>query len=158
MRDLKLSMQASSSLESYIASPVGRYILGPAYLVWCKTARLAGMVLWGVLRSSDIASVIRTAAIDTDGRPYASLIDARRVESLVPEAFDMLATYVQSQRDKLRLRISSQAVLRPEGAVGAAVAGFPEMVCHCHPIRVFTDPHEALVWLRASEQGGSFMK
>jgi AraC-like DNA-binding protein len=154
MRDLQPSMQASSSVEAYIASPVGRYILGPTYLVWCKTARLAGMVIWGVLRSSDIASVIRTVDIDTDGRTYVSLVDARRVESVVPAAFDMLATYVESHRDKLPLRISSQAVLRPEGLVGAAVSGFPEIVCHRHPVKVFTDAHEALIWLGAGEQEG----
>lgn len=115
-------MEPSPCLRDYIANPIGRYTLGPTYLVWCKTTKLRGMVFWGRPEPEHMASVTR--AIDVDGGPRASLVDARRVESVVPEAFDTLAAYVRSRADKLRYRVYAQALLRPDGLVGATVAGF----------------------------------
>ncbi|MGA7744326.1 MAG: AraC family transcriptional regulator [Polyangia bacterium] len=97
-----------------------------------------------------MASVTR--AIDVDGGPRASLVDARRVESVVPEAFDTLAAYVRSRADKLRYRVYAQALLRPDGLVGATVAGFYRLLGHCYRVEVFTDPYDALAWLGAADQ------
>jgi AraC-like DNA-binding protein len=145
-------MKPCASIQDYIANPIGRYILGPTWLVWYKAAGLSGMVFWGRPESEHIASVIRSIDIDVDGRPRASLVDARRVESIAPSTFDTLAAYVRSHYDKLKHRVSAQALLRPDGLVGTAVAGFYRVLAHPHPVEVFTDPYEALAWLGAAEQ------
>jgi hypothetical protein len=83
-------MQPSSCLRDYIASPIGRYTLGPTYLVWCKTAKLSGMVFWGRPEPHHAESVIRAIDVDVGGRLRASLVDARRVQAVAPKAFDTL--------------------------------------------------------------------
>lgn len=145
-------MQPSLCLRDYIASPIGRYTLGPTYLVWFKTAKLSGMVFWGRPKPEHVESVTRAIDIDVDGGPRASIVDARRVEYVAPETFDILASYVRSHTEKLRERVSAQALLCPDGLVGAVVAGFYRLHVHLHRVEVFTDPYDALVWLGATDQ------
>jgi AraC-like DNA-binding protein len=149
---ISAAMKPCASLQEYIANPIGRYIVGSTWLVWYKTVGLSGMVFWGRPEPEHIASVIRSIDIDADGRPRASLVDIRRVEFIVPLAFDALAAYVRSHYEKLRVRVSAQALLRQDGLVGTAVAGFYRVLDHPHPVEVFRDPYEALVWLGAVQQ------
>jgi AraC-like DNA-binding protein len=146
-------MKQSASLADYLAHPTGRCLCGPTYLVWCKDTRLSGMVFWGRPEPEHMARVTRAIeiAVAPDGEQRASLVDARRVESVIPATFDVLAHYVQSRLETLKRRVRAQALLRPAGFVGAAVAGFYEVLGQPYPTKVFTNPDQALVWLGAVE-------
>ena len=148
---LSSAMKPSASLQDYVANPVGRYIHGSTYLVWHKSVRLRGLTFWGRPEPEHIASVIRSIDLDVDGEPPASLVDARRVTSIVPAAFDLLADYLRSHHDKLRHRVSAQALLRADGLIGVTVEGFYRIIGHPYPVEVFTDPYRALAWLGAAE-------
>jgi AraC-like DNA-binding protein len=146
------ALKPSTSLDDYVADPVGKYVAGPTYLVWYKNARLSGMVFWGRPEPEQVACVIRAIDINAEGGPRASLVDVRGVESVARPAFELLAHYVQSNTEKLRRRLSAQALVRPDGLVGVTVAGFYRVLGHPHPVEVFTDPYQALTWLGAGDQ------
>jgi AraC-like DNA-binding protein len=145
-------MKQCVSIQDYIANPIGRYIFGSTWLVWYKAAGLSGIVFWGRPEPEHIASVIRAIDIDVDGRPRTSLVDVRRVESIAPASFDTLAAYLGSHHEKLKHRVSAQALVRPDGLVGTAVAGFCRVLAHPYPVEVFTDPYEALAWMGVAGQ------
>lgn len=141
-------------LERYLSQPVGRYYRGPTFAVWWKSAQLNGIVLWGRPEEEHIECITRAldAELSPSVVPHASLIDARRVREVDAAAFDALLTYVASRRDAFGRLITRQAVLRPEGFAGAAIAGFYRVLTPSFGVEVFTDPEEALLWLGAREE------
>jgi AraC-like DNA-binding protein len=48
--------------------------------------------------------------------------------------------------------VRQQALLRPDGLAGAAVAGFYAVLAPSYPVRVFTDPMKALRWLHVEDE------
>jgi AraC-like DNA-binding protein len=110
--------------------------------------------LWGRPEEEHIECITRAldAELSPSVVPHASLIDARRVREVDAAAFDALLTYVASRRDAFGRLITRQAVLRPEGFAGAAIAGFYRVLTPSFGVEVFTDPEEALLWLGAREE------
>ena len=141
-------------LERYLSQPVGRYYRGPTFVVWWKSAELNGIVLWGRPEQEHIECITRAldAELSPSVVPHASLIDARRVWEVDAAAFDALLTYVASRRDAFGRLITRQAVLRPEGFAGAAIAGFYRVLTPSFGVDVFTDPAAALLWLGAPDE------
>jgi AraC-like DNA-binding protein len=138
-------------LERYLSQPVGRYYRGPTFVVWWKSSQLNGIVLWGRPEEEHIACITRAldAELSPSVVPHASLIDARQVWQVDAAAFDALLTYVAARRDAFGRLITRQAVLRPEGFAGAAIAGFYRVLTPSFGVEVFTDPAAALFWLGA---------
>ncbi len=81
--------------------------------------------------------------------PHASLVDARRVRSVDLGAFTELSRYVDKRSETFAHRVTRQALLRPEGLAGAAIAGFYALLSPRYPVKVFTDAGAALAWLGA---------
>ena len=147
-------MECVSSLQSYLARPVGRYFCGPSYIVWWKSARLNGIVLWGRPEEAELACITR--ALDAELAPgvlsHASLIDARRVWGVDAAAFNTLLRYVASRREPFSRLVLRQALLRPEGLVGAVIAGFYSVLTPSYPVQVFTDARSAIDWLEVPDE------
>jgi len=127
------------------------WVSGPTYLIWRVSARLSGIVLWGQPEPRHAANLTRLLTMDAAYREQLSLIDVRRVESVDPVTFDLLAAYVCLRSESLRQRISAQALVRPGGLVGVVAAGFYRVVEHVYPVEVFTNPCEGLNWLGVGE-------
>src|SRR5687768_2104693 len=74
-------VEAASCLEHYLARPVGRYFVGPTYVVWWQSVRLNGISLWGRPEEDHIVRITRAleAELEPGVSPHASLIDLRRV-------------------------------------------------------------------------------
>jgi AraC-like DNA-binding protein len=62
--------------------------------------------------------------------------------------------YVRSRRAPFAKIVRRQALLRPGGLAGAAVAGFYSVLAPSYPVKVFTDPVPALRWLRVEGENG----
>jgi hypothetical protein len=144
-------MEQSASLHDYVHNPIGRYLGGPTYLVWHQNESLSGMVFWGSPRPEHVAVVARAIDIEPRGGRRSSLVDCRHVTSILPEAYGALADYVRSRHEPFRHRLAAQALVRPEGMIGATVAGFYQTIAHPHATKVFADPHAALAWLGAPD-------
>jgi AraC-like DNA-binding protein len=144
------------TLEAYLAHPVGQYLWGPTFVVWWSSANLNGIVFWGRPEEEHVRRV--TAALDGELKPgvqsHASLIDVRRVSAVDLGAFTTLMQYVRSRRAPFAKIVRRQALLRPGGLAGAAVAGFYSVLAPSYPVKVFTDPVPALRWLRVEGENG----
>lgn len=142
-------MESAASLSDYLAMPVGRYLLGSTYAVWWHDVQLNGVIFWDRPEQEHIQRVTR--ALDADLRPgvipHGSLIDARRVRAVDLGAFDTLSKYVDERREPFSRLVRRQALIRPGGLAGAAVAGFYAVLAPSYPVSVFTEPEAALEWL-----------
>jgi AraC-like DNA-binding protein len=147
-------MEAASSLEHYMSSPVGRYLVGPTYVVWWKSTHLNGILLWGRPEEEHIFRLTRAldAELSPHVSPHASLIDARRVWGVDAAAFNALLRYVDSRRLPFSRLVKRQAVLRPEGLAGAAIAGFLTVLTPGYAASSFTNAPAALDWLGVEEE------
>jgi len=142
-------MKIAQALEAYLSQPIGQCLLGSTYAVFWTDPGLNGIILWDRPSEQDIHRI--TCALDAElapgVAPHASLIDARRVRSVDLGAFNTLARYVKLRTEPFARLVTGQALLRPEGLAGAAIAGFYMVLAPSFPVRVFTDPAEALEWL-----------
>lgn len=147
-------MEAASSLDHYMSSPVGRYLVGPSFVVWWKSVRLNGILLWGRPEEEHILRLTRAldAELSPHVAPHASLIDARRVWGVDGAAFNALMKYVDSRRSPFSRLVQRQAVLRPEGLAGAAIAGFYTVLTPGYPASSFTNAPAALDWLDVEKE------
>lgn len=106
--------------------PVGKYLWGATFVVWWSSSSLNGIMFWGRPEEEHVRRV--TAALDGElqsgVRSHASLIDVRRVSAVDLGAFTTLMQYVRSRRAPFAKVVRRQALLRPDGLAGAAVAGF----------------------------------
>jgi len=141
-------MQAAS-VESYLSQPVGRYVAGPTFVVWWKSAKLNGVALWGRLEEEHVRSIAQAleAELSPSVVPHASLIDARRLCGGSVAAFNALLTHIDARREVLARTLERQAVVRPDGFAGAAIAGFFCLLTPSYPVALHTDPEVALGWL-----------
>ena len=147
-------MHGVGTLEAYLSQPVGRYTWGSTFAIWWSSASLNGIMFWGRPEEEHVRRI--TAALEAEFRPdvepHASLIDVRRVSAVDLGAFTALMQYVQSRRELLARVVRRQALLRPDGLAGAAVAGFYAVLAPSYPVEVFTDPIVALRWLGVDEE------
>jgi len=146
-------MRRASSLESYRQRPMGTYLSGPTYCIWWLNSGLNGISFWGRPEAQHIAVV--TSGLDAEFAPgvarHASIIDARYMDGVDPEAFNNLARYVVAHRVSLSQIHTGQAILRPSGLVGAVVAGFHAVLDTIYPVKVFANVGPALDWLEVRD-------
>ena len=146
-------LKAVDSLQRYLALPIGSCLFGPTYAVWWRSVGLNGIVFWDRPDQDDVYRITRAldAELAPDVEPHASLIDARRVRAVDLGAFNALSEYVHRRKATFSRVVLRQALVRPEGLAGAAVAGFYAVLAPAFPVRVFTDPNLALRWLQVEQ-------
>ncbi|XXF81682.1 helix-turn-helix transcriptional regulator [Myxococcaceae bacterium GXIMD 01537] len=83
--------------------------------------------------------------------PHLSLVDATRLEAADPSAFSVLVKYMQSREEGFGRNVRRQALVRPEGVVGAVVGGFYSLLSAAYPSKSFKDVAPALEWLGVVE-------
>ncbi len=142
-------MRRAVGLEEVLREPVGHFLVGESWLYFCAHPRLYGIVLFD--RPTGTHAEALTAALVGEFAPgvppHQSLIDARRLESIDPGAFDVLNAYVRRHYAPLRRQVTRLALVRPEGMEGAVVAGFYGVLESPYPVGVFEGAREALAWL-----------
>ncbi|WP_044183786.1 helix-turn-helix transcriptional regulator [Hyalangium minutum] len=87
--------------------------------------------------------------------PHLSLVDLRRLESPDPSAFHLFVNYMRQREKDFAVAVKRQALVRPEGIIGAVVGGFYSLLSPSYPSRVFTDSAEALTWLGLTQEQGT---
>jgi AraC-like DNA-binding protein len=147
-------MESVGTVDAYLSKPVGRSLLGPTYVVWWHSVDLNGLLLWDRPEEEHVRRIIRAldAELAPEVVPHASLIDARRVRAVDLGAFTTLSKYVERRREAFGRLVIRQALLRPGGLAGAAIAGFYSVLSPSYPVAVFTEPADALHWLGCPEE------
>jgi AraC-like DNA-binding protein len=141
-------VRSADGVDDYLRDPLGRYLVGDGFLHWYASADLCGFILWG--RPGEIQARRLVEVLDverTPNAPHASLVDARRLESADPSAFSFFVKYMQQRERDFATSVVRQALVRPEGLIGAAVGGFYSLLSPSYPSKAFTDTAEALAWL-----------
>ncbi|MBF5043649.1 helix-turn-helix transcriptional regulator [Aggregicoccus sp. 17bor-14] len=145
-------MQAAGGLEDYARAPVGRYLGGEGHLHWTRGPALCGLILWGRPDEAQLQRITRVLDVELPpAPPHASLVDARRLEGVDPGVFARFAHYMGARAAGFGASVQRQALVRPQGLVGALVAGFYALRAPAYPVRVFEAPEEALAWLGCTD-------
>jgi AraC-like DNA-binding protein len=135
-----------------LASEDGRAFFGERFAHAWLRKRTWSVVLWDALRLADMQQLLRSLPCELERHVgcHTSIVDARRVSSVEPAAFDALQDYVESSFDPLTQAVSALAIVRGAGMVGASVAGFFDVVRAPYPVAVLSTVEAALDFLDAN--------
>ena len=138
----------------FLAAPVGCFVAGRRWLVWCADERLCGAVVWGQVEEEDVQILVGMMGIAAHLAPsFQVLTDIRLVEKVDPAAFGLYAELLVERVRELGARVAGHAVVRPGGVVGSAAAGLHVLVGGVpFPLQFFTDLDAALRWLGGEER------
>lgn len=144
-------MRAAFDADDYCAAPQGAYLVLPCALVFCARPSLWGFSVWGRPTAAELQRIVPLLMLELapTAAPHASLIDAHRLESGDPRAFQVLAKHLHVNFGAFRTQVTRVALVRPPGVLGAMVAGFYEVQRAPYPVRVFDGLGVAAAWLRA---------
>jgi AraC-like DNA-binding protein len=151
-------MRRAEDIAAYVADPVGRYVVGPTFLHFFLDPGLCGIVFWGRPDEAAIRALTSALTVELPERcgPHATYVDTRSLTAVDDAAFEALASFVGPRAELLGEKVTRQAIVRPEGAIGAMVAGFYNVTPSVNPERrgVFTDPEPAFEWMGRSDGTG----
>lgn len=134
---------------SFARAPAGLYRAGRGWIHFCVNPELYGIVFWGRIEREAVVRLIDSLVVELDPRVavHASLVDARRIESVDPTAFEELGRYVEREWSRLARKVSRLALVRPGGFAGAIATGFYSVLQPPYPVRTFDDREQATAWL-----------
>jgi len=144
-------MRPAENIEAFVASPVGRYLRGRSYLVWCHGPRLFGSAHFGRAQMSEVLELLELVrAVHRLAAPVDVVTDARHVES-TPGVVgaDLAARFAAEQLKPYRARIRRHAIVHGSGLSGAVLAGFLPALGPGHAWSLFSDAAAAYAWLSA---------
>jgi AraC-like DNA-binding protein len=143
------ALRRATSAEDFCAAPVGAYVTGRVFLFFYPHEELSGYSAWGNPSGEDFDAVspVRSTALARERKPHPTLLDFRWLEGIQPSCFERAIAYAASHREGLARNVTRLALLRATGVTGAIVAGFYAMIQRFCPVRVFTEPEPALIWL-----------
>lgn len=145
-------MRSADGVDDYLRDPIGRYLVGDGFLHWYAEADLCGFIAWQRPDEPFIRRLIQVLDVErTPHAPHRSLVDLRRLESPDPSAFGLFVNYMRQREEDFAQSVQRQALVRPEGIIGAVVGGFYSLLSPRYPSKVFTESSEAMMWLGVHE-------
>ncbi|HEX6837632.1 MAG TPA: helix-turn-helix transcriptional regulator [Polyangia bacterium] len=99
----------------------------------------------------EAATAISPAIHHCGVAPRVGLFDARCVDEVEPEAFQVSARYVMEHHATIASLIERVAILHRPGLMSSVAAGFFSMADPAYVVRSFTDLDEASRWLDMPE-------
>jgi len=112
---------------------------------------------WGSPEVADVDRVIGAwEGALVRGVPYRSMVDVRAVRRVDAIAFARLCDRLRAHQRGFARLLVRQAVVRPEGVVGAIASGVLGLLEWASPLGGFADPDAALAWLGAAHDGGAY--
>src|SRR5262245_2651658 len=110
-------MRRAASAREFMADPIGRYLVGRAFVVWAYSSKLAGASYFGRIELADYDEILevfdlyRHPAIDP---PFRALMDGSGTEAFDARGFELLSRYV-SRWPEIAARLERVAIVRPPG-------------------------------------------
>jgi len=127
-----------------------RYFVGEGFVAWQSRTVVTGFCTWG--RPGPDAAALLVRLLETaERRPHCSLVDVRGLTGVDYAAFDVFFRGIRGRQAKFASSITKQAVLRPEGPVGAVVLGFYGLMSVRYPVEHFTALEDAVAWFETGE-------
>lgn len=150
-----MPLRAASSLDDFLARPLGSYLVGSSFIYWVARPRLCGFAIWGRPSASDVETIVRAKAYEwreTTPR-HASIADSRRLTGIDVGAYEAFARHVAERRSTLANHVEKLAYLPPAGnsAAAAVAVGFFARSELPYPVSEFAELGPALDWLGHSD-------
>jgi AraC-like DNA-binding protein len=142
---------------SFLRHPIGGYVLGDSFIVWCHSPSLCGATHWGrrsIAETLEITRLYDFAKSKTLSAPFDVLLDYRHLDHIDGDAFVYFADYVRSQLSIWTPRMRQVAMLVPPKMVGFLLAGLLPVIGPALPIRFFGRPEDAVAALNRPDAGG----
>jgi len=135
---------------------MGRYWVGSRHCVYAHSPTILGFAAWGRPDVDDVRELLALSAIGLRPGmpPYRWLVDNRGLEYIEPATFSLFLNHTSTNGPTLGRNIVKQAQLRPDGFVGAIIAGFGRVARLPYPDRVFREPVDAVTWLDIDPKEG----
>jgi AraC-like DNA-binding protein len=147
-------VEPAPGVDAFLDSPIGRFVRGPTYLVWCFDEALCGSALWGRPTEQDAHALVRLFDRDpTRDRPYDAVTDTRDLEVVDPAGFAVLADYLRRRMPEYARRVRRHALIHPAGLTGASVAGLFSVIGPTYAWRLFADDSSAFAWIEHPDAG-----
>jgi transcriptional regulator GlxA family with amidase domain len=141
-------VEAASGIEPFLRDPVGRYVVGRHFFIWCHALDFTGSVLWGRPEERDtmeIAAIWRE--LHSRMHSFDVVTDGSRIESIDAAAFDVMIKYLRDKLPTYARTIRRQAIVHPPGLPGAAIAGLLPTIGLYYQWRIFAEPRAGFDWL-----------
>jgi len=149
-------MRPAASVRELLQAPLGRYLVARRHLVWCHSATLLGVALWGrpdeadVIELLEALAVVRARGVDPG---FDFLTDARHVDGVDPAGFRLAADYAQKELQRLGRAGHRLAFVHGAGFSGTVLSGLFAHVLPRAVSRGFADPDDAFAWLGHKRAG-----
>ncbi len=145
-------MEAAGAIEPFLRDPVGRYVVGRHFFIWCRALDFTGSVLWGRPEERDTTEI---AAIWGELHPrmqgFDVVTDGSRIESIDGAAFDVMIRYLRDKLPTYARTVRRQAIVHPPGLPGAAIAGLLPTIGLYYQWRIFAEPSAGFDWLERDD-------
>jgi AraC-like DNA-binding protein len=141
--------------DAFVASPVGRCLIGEHIVAWFRSEELQVTAVWGAPTDADIDCLLamKRARCRPGARPHRSLINLQDLQQAERSHFERIHAFSERHCERLNQLALAGAVVRPAGFVGAAVEGFYALLREPSANRIFTSLPEALAWLGVPAAG-----
>lgn len=137
--------------ESFLTAPLGAYVTWPGFLYGCAEPDLFVSLVGARPVPEDAEALVGLwQGVLVHARlhaPHPSLFDASRLAAYDAETFDVIRRFLVARRDEQGRAVRRQAVVHPEGHLGATVAGYYAVFPPAHEVRLFVERAAALAWL-----------
>jgi AraC-like DNA-binding protein len=149
-------VEAATTIEAFLRAPVGRYVAGSHFFIWCRSPDFTGSVLWGRPTERDTLDIVAVwralhPQMMKAGRGFDVVTDGSRIESIDAAAFEAIVRDLREALPAYAATVRRQAIVHPAGLPGAAIAGLLPTVGAYSQWRLFAEPEEGFRWLERAD-------
>ena len=141
-------MRRAPSPTAFAADPIDRYWIGNTQIVWCRHPTACGSLHWGRPDEHDARELTQALELTDRLAPaFDVFMDGRAIVNVEFGAFALLFEYVRTRMPNWATQIRRQAVVLPNNATGAQLAGVGPMLGVTYPMNFASAVEAALAWL-----------
>src|SRR5262249_17394350 len=136
--------------DVFVGSPVGRFVVGPTYLVWCESPDLLGAILWGEIDDSSIRELMVMRHVFDRMRLAARprvIVDCSRVTKACADALVNATSFMRDHASHVSNRIDRLGMVVRPGLAGILIAGVLPAAAVGHPFHVSEELADALAFV-----------
>jgi AraC-like DNA-binding protein len=143
-----LPLQAARDIASFVESPIDRFVARRCFCFWQLGTNTKGLIAWGDPTADDALEMTRAFEVGArEDEPHVSLVDMRSLRTIDVAAFEVIMRYMAERQEVFARTVRRQALVHGTGAIGAAVAGFYQVVQPAYPVESLPDVNHAIEWL-----------
>jgi AraC-like DNA-binding protein len=144
----------AATADEFLQQPLGRYVMGAGYLIWCHGPLLQGTALWGRPGEREAHEIVRLWEFDKRPGvelPHDVVIDARLLSGVDALGFEVVSRYLVERMPGYAERVRREAIITGSMFSGAVIAGVLAVTRAAFEWKTFTSSRAAYEWLAHPE-------